>query len=361
MNEADFLAAQAFLLAVKRHWTTQRYPALRAMAQAALPADASAQQVAQYLEPTPAYQTFAWLERHLQKMKYSGAYGLAPYHDQRRDALLPAVEAAAAQASAAVPPRLTLQPNMPLPAYYQAVDIHQHPQGLATNPLAGLMYERGARSTTPMLGARHQDLHTRLTDVALGLCARPPARVIDLACGFGKSTLPFAHALPQVPITALDLSAPCLKTAAWQAAEQGARHVHWLQANACATGLPDGSAELVTSTMLLHELPTPELHQALAESARLCAPGGQVVHLDFWLIRDGFDRFIYNGHSDRNNEPFMKPLFETDVTQAMAQAGLMDVQVLPFAEAEGVDPAAHPHWRFPWTVITGRRPASAAT
>ena len=31
MNEADFLAAQAFLLAVKRHWTTQRYPALRAM------------------------------------------------------------------------------------------------------------------------------------------------------------------------------------------------------------------------------------------------------------------------------------------------------------------------------------------
>jgi len=360
MTEADFAAAQAFLLAVKRHWTTQRYPTLRAMAQASLPPQADATQVADALEPTTAYQTFAWLERHLQKMKYSGAYGLAPYHEARHQALLQPVDQAVAQAMAASPPRLTLNPKLPMPAYYQAVDIHQHPQGLSSHPLAGLIYERGARSTTPMLGARHQDLHTRFTDVALSLCTQPPARVIDLACGFGKSTLPFAHALPQVSITALDLSAPCLKTAVWQAAEQGIEHVHWLQANACATGLPDASANLVTSTMLLHELPTPQLHQALAESARLCAPGGHVVHLDFWLIRDGFDRFIYNGHSDRNNEPFMKPLFETDVAQAMERVGLVDVKVLPFAEAEGVDPAAHPHWRFPWTVITGRRPSAAA-
>jgi len=331
----SFAAGQAFLLAVKTHWTRVIYPAVRA----------------EYEKsnefPQPLYRYFCWLERHLQRFKYSGRYGLQAYHSQDRARL----EASLADA------QVDLK-DIDLPEYYTAVDIHQHPGGVWGDPIAGFVYERGARSTTPLAATRHKDLHQRLTAAALE--GRPaPARVLDMACGFGKSTRPFYEALPEAEIEAIDLSAPCLRLAARDAHQAGARNVRFRQRDAADTGYADGSFDLVTSTMLLHEMPPKAVERTFAEAARVLRPGGRMVHLDFlpacYDQATEFDRQIHFGHGRRNNEPFMEPLAKMDLAGLLGRLGFRNVEIRPFEEADGTLAGSYRYWRFPWALISAER------
>src|SRR4030095_2585100 len=140
------------------------------------------------------------------------------------------------------------------PDYYTRIDIHQHPGGVWSDPIAGFVYERGARSTTPLAAGRHRDLHARLTAVALEV-SPSPSRVLDMGCGFGKSTRPFYETLKDAEVEGVDLSAPCLRLGARAAAAAGAKRVRFRQMDCARTDYADGSFDLVTSTMLLHEMP----------------------------------------------------------------------------------------------------------
>jgi ubiquinone/menaquinone biosynthesis C-methylase UbiE len=328
----SFAAGQAFLLSVKTHWTRTIYPEVRREFE-----------TGKRLEDSTLYRYFCWLERHLQRMKYSGRYGLQPYHAQDRARLETSLQDVAVELR-----------EIDFPEYYTAVDIHQHPGGIWSDPIAGFVYERGARSTTPLAGAKHKDLHDRLTAAALE--GRPaPARVLDMACGFGKSTRPFYEALPGAEVEAIDFSAPCLKLAAREAQRAGARNVRFRQRDAAATGYPDASFDLVTSTMLLHELPPKAVERTLAEAARLLRPGGRMVHLDFLPGDDEFDRLIHFGHSRRNNEPFMEPLARMDLPATLRRLGLRNIEIRPFEEADGALAPGYRYWRFPWALISAER------
>ena len=88
MDDRSFIAAQDFILDVKRFWTTEIYPALKAdyenrTASLESVPDTSAE-VEALIGSTTLYRFYAWLERHLQRLKYSGRYGLYPYHDGKR-------------------------------------------------------------------------------------------------------------------------------------------------------------------------------------------------------------------------------------------------------------------------------------
>ena len=163
-----------------------------------------------------------------------------------------------------------------------------------------------------------------------------PGRVLDMGCGFGKSTRPFYEALPEAQIEAIDLSAPCLRLAARDAAQAGARGVRFRQMDCSRTDYPAGSFDLVTSTMLLHELPPAVVEKTLAEAHRCCgrAPG--------WCIstscrETGSIRCssIHFGHARRNNEPFMEPLARMDLPALLERLGFRNVEIRPFEEAEG--------------------------
>jgi len=351
MDDRSFEAAQRFLLAAKNFWTTDLYRQLRAeysaAARAADVTPRSVGDVADLIEDLTSYQYFAWLERHLQRLKYAGQYGLARYYGERRTEL-------SGKLATADDSMLELDPKLALPAYYTRVDIHQHPGGVWSDEVAGYVYERGARTTTPLLGASHGDLHTRFTDLIAE--AGEPHRVLDMACGFGKSTLPFALKFPSAQVHGFDLAAPCLRLAARTAKEAGATNVRFSQRDAAATNLPDASYDLVTSTMLLHETPAEPLQRVFAEAFRLLEPGGRMVHLDFYRFADAFARFMHYGHGRRNNEPFMQPLAELDLPKLLDGIGFQEVRIEPFSEAPGVDPANTSAWRFPWTVISATKP-----
>jgi SAM-dependent methyltransferase len=352
--QASFDSAQRFILAAKGYWTTALYTDLREQyvkrcaEQGVQPATVA--QVAAVAEELTVYQYFAWLERHLQIAKYSGRYGLAHYYREHADDALKELTAQAGEL-----PNLELDPALRMPSYYVATDIHQHPGGVWSEPTAGVVYQHGARSTTPLLGASHGDLHTRFTDRILA--GGEPARVLDLACGFGKSTMPFAAHLPKASIRGIDLAEPCLRLAARNAITAGLENVRFAQRDASHAGFADGSFDLVTSTMFLHEIPLKVLDQVLDESFRLLEPGGRMVHLDFWHMPDPFSRFLHYGHGRRNNEPYMQPLAELDLPKVLERKGFVDILIEPFSETLDTDLAAIKAWRFPWTYISARKPA----
>ena len=346
-----FDAFQDFVLECKMNWTTQLFPALRSEYQHATAArtPASSAEVRALMQDNTLAQYFGWFERHLQRMKYSGQHGLAP-HFRAEHAQIAAELQAGAESDL-----VELDPAFEQPAYYTAVDIHQHPGGVWSDEVAGYAYERGARSTTPLLG-RDADLHHRFTREVMSR-ATGARRVVDMGCGFGKSTQPFYTMHRAVDVTGVELSAPCLKLAARTASAEQARNVRFRQADAAETGLEGGAYDVVTSTMLLHEMPPPHIERTLQEAHRLLAPGGLSIHLDFLTDADPFRRYIHEGHSQRNNEPFMPPLNDMDLAGAHRRAGFESVEVVPFEEMSGTLDPDFGAWRFPWAMVIARKAA----
>ncbi|MEO7775149.1 MAG: class I SAM-dependent methyltransferase [Steroidobacteraceae bacterium] len=353
-TERAFDAGQRFLLTSKVYWTTTLYPRLRDKyleAAGGKEKQHTVEQVAAIVENMTLYRYFAWLERHLQRMKYSGRYGIANYYEEHRDQLLSDLGSPSGNDE-----RLDLRPDLEMPQYYKSVDIHQHPGGVWSRDEAGLVYEYGARSTTPMLGTGHADLHTRFSDLVASQIDAKPARILDLGCGFGKSTLPFVTKFSDAKVEAVDLAGPCLRVGAQTAQSAKVDNVTFRQRNASETGFEDNQFGLVTSTMFLHELPTKVLKDVLQEAYRVLEPGGTMAHLDFYAFPDAFARFMHYGHGRRNNEPFMQPLAELDLPKVLKEAGFTAIQISPFQESETIGPERVDVWRLPWTVISAKKP-----
>jgi SAM-dependent methyltransferase len=343
-NDPDTAAYQHFLHGARAFWSGELFRAvIRQVDRDVLsPLDDAAFEAGVGQQPT--HQVFAWLERHLQRMKYSGPYGLVQAAEQRRELLL-------ATLAAPLPDGLlALDPDVPVPDYYSAFDIHQHPGGLRGDALAGLIYRDATQSGV----VGKPQLHARFAQLATA--GRRVTRVLDLGCGFGKSTLAFAAAVQDAEVEGIDLSASCLAVAAHATPAALHRRVRFAQADATATGRAAGRYDLVTSTMLLHEMPERAVRTLITETGRLAAPGGAVIHLDFLPPADRLLRLLFAGHSRRNNEPFLLEHSRIDLQDAYGRAGFRRVQVIEFAEDDerGLDANA-PTWRLPWTMIVAEK------
>jgi SAM-dependent methyltransferase len=349
-QDPDTIAYQQFLGSCRRFWSEALLPVLKHEADAMGPVSGpnGVERLEKQLQGTATYGFFCWFERHLQRMKYSGRLGLVPTLSSRHAEL-------DAMFSAPLPDGiLELDDGLAPPSYYTAYDIHQHPGGLWSDPIAGLVYRSAAGQSSAVVARR--SLHDRFT--ALVMARSSARRIVDLGCGYGKSTMPFAKADNGIEVIGIDLSAPCLRLAALEAAHAQCRNVRFRQADSRATGLPPGSCEIVTSTMLLHEMPPAVIQATLGEAHRLLAPGGTSIHLDFLPPEDPFLQLLYFGHARRNNEPFMEPLARMDLDAAHRAAGFEDFEILPFEEEDGaLERPGGTKWRLPWAVVLAHKPA----
>src|SRR5207253_1073274 len=132
---------------------------------------------------------------------------------------------------------------------------------------------------------------------------RPYHAILDMGCGFGKSTRPFVDAFPEADVVGIDLSAPNLELAHHQAERLGKR-IRFVQRPAEATGFASTSFGLVTATMLIHEVPMRVLRRIFEEAFRVLRPNGLLAILDFARTGDPFRDFVMDGHGARNNEPY---------------------------------------------------------
>lgn len=107
--------------------------------------------------------------------------------------------------------------------------------------------------------------------------------IVDCPCGAG----PALRAVPaNVRYIGVDLSPSMLRRARRRAAARGLENVEFVEAEATATTLPTGIADLVFSYWGLHCFADPAA--AVQEAARLLAPGGRLVGSCILRCRDNF-------------------------------------------------------------------------
>ena len=195
-----------FLGACRAYWAEPLFQALRREVDAAAARNpalrVSGPAFDAFLAGLATHQYFGWFERHLQRMKYSGRWGIAATLEQRRASLLATLDAPLPEAM------LMLDPDFEPPAYYREFDIHQHPGGLDGDELAGFVY----REAVGYGIVGKPQLHERFATLAMR--DRQAGRIADLGCGFGRAAFAFARAAPAASVDGIDASAACLRLAA---------------------------------------------------------------------------------------------------------------------------------------------------
>jgi ArsR family transcriptional regulator len=128
---------------------------------------------------------------------------------------------------------------------------------------------------------RIRSLHIAETDVeaaiARALAGRPVGRMVDIGTGTGRMIELFGREADQA--LGVDRSPEMLRLARVKLAEAGLAAAELRQGDMYALPLPPGSADTVILHQVLHFAQQPAA--AVAEAARLLAPGGRLLIIDF--------------------------------------------------------------------------------
>ncbi|MCB1625209.1 MAG: class I SAM-dependent methyltransferase [Pseudomonadales bacterium] len=222
---------------------------------------------------------------------------------------------------------LRLDPSLVVPRYHTAVDIHLQPGGYHTDyadddVAAGAIYDRALNIyLNGTLGPRNAFMGELLTGYfATQWPDRKPARILDMGCAIGNSTLPWIDAYPAAEVHAIDVAAPVLRYAHARARALGAA-VHFSQANAERTAFATGSFDLVVSHIMLHETSRSALDRIFRECHRLLAPGGIMLHLEIPRGTTALEKFLFNWETYNNNETFGAYMTNVDLAALARNSG----------------------------------------
>lgn len=213
-----------------------------------------------------------------------------------------------------------------------------------------------ARINRPMfLGQLAQQWFPQVPGLAARLSATPPARVADIGCGSGWSSITIAQAYPLARVTGVDLDEASLSQASKNAAASGvADRVTFHRADAANPRLT-GTFDLVCAFETIHDMNDPTA--ALAAMRALRAPGGTVLVADervadhFTTDVDPGERFQW-GWSALHCLPTALTAPPATGTGTIMRAPTLRryAQAAGFAGIEAL-PIEHDFWRF--YVLTG--------
>jgi demethylmenaquinone methyltransferase/2-methoxy-6-polyprenyl-1,4-benzoquinol methylase len=119
----------------------------------------------------------------------------------------------------------------------------------------------------------------------------PGDLVLDLACGTGDIALGVARRVPEANVLGLDISRRMLTAAAARTAEVSGTRPRFSAGHMPQLPLRDGSVRLVTAGYAVRNAPDPLA--ALDEIARVLAPGGRLLALDFYRPSNRLWRRVY--------------------------------------------------------------------
>ena len=257
---------------------------------------------------------------------------------------------------------LRLDPTLAIPRYHTAVDIHlqpgaYHTECTADDVAAGVIYDKGINLYMGgALGPENNLMgDTLLAFLRASAPTHRPERILDMGCAIGNSTLVWARAFPEAKVHGIDVGAPVLRYAHARAEAFGVA-VDFSQQNAEHTDFADGSFDLVVSHIMLHETSKSALSRILAESRRLLAPGGLMLHLEIPRGTNAIEKFMHNWESYNNNETFSRYMTLVDLRAEAVKAGFAAdaVKVEEFApqlDVAQMNYAEHFRWKI---LVAGR-------
>jgi SAM-dependent methyltransferase len=147
-----------------------------------------------------------------------------------------------------------------------------------------------------------------------------PLRVLDVACGTGESTLAWHRGFPTAHISAVDVSPYMLVVA-----ERKMRSIPLIDVRcASAEALPfeDATFDVVTASLLFHELPSDVSPRVLAEMRRVVRPGGWIAVVEPYRVGARVLKPI------PFPEPYLKDFLSTDWDESFRAASFADVNVI---------------------------------
>jgi 2-polyprenyl-3-methyl-5-hydroxy-6-metoxy-1,4-benzoquinol methylase len=235
---------------------------------------------------------------------------------------------------------LNLDPTLEVPRYLSAIDIHEMPGSYHTeiardDVYAGALYDRGGYyEVMSLIGEPHQ-VHEQAGALILEGSSRNaigylkkafpdlrPARILDMGCAIGSSSLPYVRAFPQAEVYALDISGPQLRYGHARAEALGTK-IHFSQQNAECTDYPDGYFDIVATHAVVHETSGKAVRRILRECHRLLRAGGVSIHSErkFFAGLDPHEAFLNDWDTYNDNEPFKSTLREMDPRDLLIEAG----------------------------------------
>lgn len=361
----DEKARQDFVTALRGHLAARIMPGNRTVYEKELkPAfverhgrePATPGEVRPLMTSHPYYQFWSALQRCSQEMMWQSVIDPT---ERELDGLIERARELAAQRPAGG--SLRLDPELAIPPYHLAADIHiqpgaYHTEYTADDVAAGVIYEGGLPIYLGgALGPESDLLGNILTRYVKTHHARlEPGEILDMGCGVGNSTLPWAKAFPQAALHGVDVAAPCLRYAHARAEAAGVA-VHFSQQNAESTDFEDRSFDLVVSHIMLHETSRPALSAIFAECRRLLRPGGIMAHLEIPRGEGAFEQFMFQWETYNNNEYFARCMTGLDLPAIAVAAGFKpdDVRLEGFDAGFDEEQTNYSEQAMCWPILIG--------
>jgi ubiquinone/menaquinone biosynthesis C-methylase UbiE len=158
----------------------------------------------------------------------------------------------------------------------------------------------------------------------------PPSqlKILDVACGTGRTLRMIRGALPKVSLFGTDLSPAYLRKANRLLSEIPGELPQLLQANAESLPYLDNYFHGITSVFLFHELPPEARQRVIEEAFRVLQPGGTFVICDsiqaidsteFQIMMDNFPAIFH--------EPYYRHYTTDNLQTRLEKVGFVDVRI----------------------------------
>ncbi len=326
----DEMARQTFASALKSHLSTHVSPGTKqAFHDRVMPAFERAEgrpiatrhEVRRAISKDPVYQVASSLKRTAQEVMFDS---VGECVERQLDDLVDRARRLHNRGGT-----VRTDPNLEIPRYHTAVDIHCMPGGYHSelredDVYAGALYDRSIYLFSMGLrGDLNDDFGRSLaTWVRTTYPDFAPKRILDMGCSVGHGTLPWTELFPDAEVHAFDAGAPMVRYGQARAAALG-KNVHFSQQNAEATDYPDESFDLVISQIIIHETSSKALPRIFEECHRLLKPGGLMLHMDGhpWADDKPYDAFVSDWDTYYNNEPFIGAMHDSDLPGMAMKAG----------------------------------------
>ncbi|HWO19841.1 MAG TPA: class I SAM-dependent methyltransferase [Kofleriaceae bacterium] len=205
------------------------------------------------------------------------------------------------------------------PAYYRRA-FHWQTDGYFSEHSA-LVYELGVellfRGTADVMRRQIIPPITRFVREAGGA---ERVRLLDVACGTGRTLHQLWRAHPALRLWGIDLSPAYVRTARRRLADVG--ELALAVENAEHLPFADGAFDVATSVYLFHELPHNARRNVVRELFRVVRPGGLVVIEDSAQLAESAEIASALRQFPREfHEPFYAKYLEDDLAAVLAEAG----------------------------------------